>query len=158
MKKRIAKWIFTEVTSILALFDARTYDPKKENTPVAKVDLTEIPGWETLPEYAKEALQFGVRQGASDGWGAKELTADQKLEGMASDLLDYTSATHARAKGKREEQISVSSITSKAWSLADLRFMRSDFFPKMGKEMPAEMLTKLNELEKVTAEHKSPKK
>lgn len=157
MKERIAKWIFNDKTSVLSLFDARVFDTKSQNNkPFEEVDLNEIPYWEELPEYAKFALQFGIRQGASDSWGSSELSSDQKLEGMASDLRDYQRATFARAKTEKGETISLNKIKSQVWSLQELRLMK-EMFPKIDKIFPLEMEAKLEELEAIaiTSEKKA---
>ena len=125
MKERIAKWIFDAKTSCLKLFSAKEFEKGKENIPFAQVNLNEIPCWNDLPEYAKVALQFGIRQGASDGWGAADLTANQKLEGMKSDLEDYQSATFAKAAKKERESV-IDTMLGEAESLDDLEML-----PKM---------------------------
>ena len=121
-REHVAKWIFDSKTSILSLFDARKFDAKSQTNEIYEsINLNEIPFWDELPEYAKVALQFGIRQGAGDGWGSAELTPSQKLEGMASDLRDYQKATFARAKFGREDNIT--SMINGAENLVDMEML-----------------------------------
>ena len=153
-RERIATWEFNTETTELILKNAQT------KVEVAKVTLrTDFPEFDTLPEFVKVAYVFGVKQQAADGNGS--LKGEAKLEGYKLDLLEYTKATFARAKTARGEQISMSAVKAQTWSLQDLRFMKSDFFPKLGKAMPAELVAKLEELEeagKKALEEKAAKK
>ena len=126
-KERIAKWSYNEITTVLALIDAKT------GTQVAFATLSEIPGFVGLPEYAKFHLQYGVRQDCADPNAGTKGTP--KLEGMKLNLQAWKEKTFARAKVERLPSVGILRMIELAKTKADMAFVKTAIEAE-GKEIP----------------------
>jgi nucleoid-associated protein YgaU len=126
-KERIAKWEFTQATGTLALINSKTKEV------VGVVELTDVPGFKDLPEYAQFYLQYGIKQKVADpNAGEKGLN---KLEGMVLNLEAWKEITFARAKAEKGESISIVKMVEFAKTKADLAYVKATA-EGMGKTLP----------------------
>lgn len=144
-KENVVKWNYNQETAILSLMKAKTKD-----VIFGSIDLNEIPGFNTLPEYAQFYLQYGIRQNVADpNAGAK---GEEKVEGMKSRLTEWKEATFARANRAEKTDLDAEGVV---YSLVELRIMAAH--PTLAKIMTVKMKAKLAELEKL-AEAETAKK